>query len=77
MQHIIYDISKMSETFVQIVGSIQSQIHEVSDEPDDMNSQDVLEKARQTEETTKVMTDLVDQNSEKAVVISGVVNRFS
>lgn len=79
MQHIISDISSASESFVNIVMNIQTQIQEVSDMPDGktVNSQDVLEKARQTEETTEAMTALVNRNNDNAAAISGIVNRFS
>lgn len=79
MQHIISDISSASDSFVNIVQNIQMQIQEVSNMPDGktVNSQDVLEKARQTEETTEAMTALVSRNNENAAAISGIVNRFS
>ena len=79
MQHIISDISSASDSFVNIVQNIQTQIQEVSDMPDGktVNSQDVLKKARQTEETTEAMTALVSRNNENAAAISGIVNRFS
>ena len=65
--------------FGDIVQNIQTQIREVSDVPEDqsMKSQDILEKARQTEETTEAMTELVSRNIENANAISGIVERFS
>ena len=79
MQYIISDIAEASETFVETVHSIQAQIREVSDVPDDQSiqSRDVLDKARQTEETSEAMTVIVSQNRENANAISGIVNRFS
>lgn len=79
IQHIISDISEASGIFVDTVQNIQEQIREVSDVPDAQNisSQDVLDKARQTEETTEAMTVIVSQNKENANAISGIVERFS
>lgn len=79
MQHIISDIAETSEIFSDIVQNIQKQIREVSDVPDDQSvrSQDVLDKARQTEETTKAMVKIVSQNKENANAISGIIERFS
>lgn len=72
-------IAEASETFVDTVHNIQTQIREVSDVPDDQSiqSQDVLDKARQTEETTEEMTVIVSQNRENADAISEIVKRFS
>ena len=42
-----------------------------------IRSEDIIDKARQTEETTKAMTVIVDRNKENANVISGIVKRFS
>lgn len=79
IQLIISDIAGASQTFVDTVQNIQSQIQAVSDVPDSqsVNSQDVLNKAWQTEETTEEMTVIVKQNKENAVAISGIVERFS
>ncbi|MCI5621710.1 MAG: methyl-accepting chemotaxis protein [Lachnospiraceae bacterium] len=79
MQHIISDIAEASGVFVETVQSIQSQIREVSDVPDDQSvrSEDVLEKAVRTEETTEEMTVIVSKNRENANAISGIVGRFS
>lgn len=79
MQHIISDIAETSEIFSDIVQNIQKQIREVSDVPDDQSvrSQDVLDKARQTEETTEAMVKIVSQNKENANAISGIIERFS
>ncbi|MDE6904917.1 MAG: hypothetical protein K2P76_08310 [Lachnospiraceae bacterium] len=79
IQHIISDIAEASGMFGDIVQNIQTQIRKVSDVPEDqsMKSQDILEKARQTEETTEAMTELVSRNIENANAISGIVERFS
>lgn len=79
IQSIISDIAEASGTFVDTVQNIQSQIREVSNVPDSENvrSQDILEKARETEETTEAMTVIVSQNKENANAISGIVKRFS
>lgn len=79
IQHIISDIANASEIFTETVKSIQVQIQEVSDVPDDQSvrSQDVLDKAKQTAETTAVMIEIVDRNKENAKEISGIIERFS
>lgn len=79
IQGIIADIAVASSTFVETVDTIQTQIQSVSDVPGSqaVNSQDILDKARQTEVTTEEMAVIVGQNKENAVAISGIVNRFS
>lgn len=79
LQHTISDIAESSGVFLETVERIQTQIREVSDVPDDQNirSQDVIMKAKQTEETTDAMIVIVNQNIENANAISGIVNRFS
>jgi len=79
IQGIIADIAAASSTFVEIVNTIQTQIQSVSDVPGSqaVNSQDILDKARQTEVIKEEMTVIVGQNKENAVAISGIVNRFS
>ncbi len=79
IQGIISDIAGASSTFVETVETIQTQIQSVSDVPGShtVNSQDILDKARQTKVTTEEMTVIVSQNKKNAVAISGIVNRFS
>ena len=79
MQMIIEDIAEASEVFADTVQSIQAQIREVSNVPDDQSvrSQDILDKARQTEETAEAMTVIVSRNKENADAICGIVERFS
>ena len=79
MQMIISDIAEASEIFAETVQNIQEQIREVSNVPDDQNikSQDILDKARQTEETAEAMNVIVSKNKENANAISGIVGRFS
>ena len=79
IQHIISDVAEASKIFTDTVQNIQSQIREVSDVPgaENISSEDMLEKARQTEETTEAMTVIVDRNKENANAISGIVKRFS
>lgn len=79
MQMIIADIADASETFADTVQNIQAQIREVSNVPDSQNikSQDILDKARQTEETAEAMTVIVSKNKENANAINGIVDRFS
>ncbi len=79
IQRIIADIAEASGIFADTVQNIQSQIREVSDVPgaENISSEDMLDKARQTEETTEAMTVIVDRNKENANAISGIVKRFS
>lgn len=79
MQIIISNIAEASEIFADTVQNIQSQINKVSNAPDAQNisSQDILYKARQTEETVEAMTTIVSKNKENANAISGIVERFS
>lgn len=79
MQKIISDIAEASEIFTNTVQNIQMQIREVSNVPDDQSikSQDILDKARLTEETAESMTVIVSKNKENANAISGIVQRFS
>lgn len=79
IQHIISDIAEASGVFADTVQNIQSQIREVSDVPgaENVSSEDMLDKARQTAETTEAMTVIVDKNKENANEISGIVKRFS
>lgn len=79
IQGIIADIAGASSTFVETVDTIQTQIQSVSHVPGSqtVNSQDILDKAHQTEVTTEGMAVIVDQNKENAVAISGIVSRFS
>ncbi|MSS64796.1 hypothetical protein [Velocimicrobium porci] len=76
---IISDIAEASEIFGGTVQNIQAQIREVSNVPDAQNirSQDILDKARQTEETAESMNSIVSKNRENANEISGIVGRFS
>lgn len=79
MQHIISDVAEASGMFEDIVQNIQTQIREVSDVPESksIKSQDILDKARQIEETTEAMAGLVNRNIENANAITGIVERFS
>lgn len=79
IQLIISDIADASGIFADTVQNIQSQIREVANVPDSQSvrSQDILDKARQTEETTEAMTAIVSKNKENATAISGIIKRFS
>ena len=79
IQVIISEIAEESETFVNTVQNIQNQIHAISDVPDSdhISSQDILEKARQTEETTQEMSVIVNHNKENALEINNIIERFS
>ncbi len=79
MQMIISDIAQASEIFAQTVQNIQTQIRDVSNVPDTQNikSQDIVDKAKKTEETAEAMTVIVSKNKENANAISGIVDLFS
>lgn len=79
MQMIISDIAEVSQIFTNAVQNIQSQIREVSNVPETQNikSQDILDKAKQTEETAEAMNVIVNKNKENANAINGIVELFS
>ena len=79
MQMIISDIAEVSQIFTNAVQNIQSQIREVSNVPETQNikSQDILDKAKQTEETAEAMNVIVNKNKENANAINGIVKLFS
>ena len=79
IQHTIADIEDASKIFTDTVQKIQAQIRGVSDVPgrESVRSEDMIDKARQTEETTRAMTVIVDRNKENANAIGGIVKRFS
>lgn len=79
IQNIISDIAGASDSFVNTVNTIQEQIRQVSDVPntDSIDSQVILSKAKETEETTLSMTVIVNQNKENANAISGIIQKFS
>ena len=54
------------------------EITAVSYNPDQeqTDSQTIIEKAKQTEETTRQMTKIVSDNKENAMAISQIVQRF-
>lgn len=79
MQQIIAEIAEASGVFSATVQKIQKQIDGVSNVPDSENvkSQDIMDKVRQTEETTEEMTHIVNRNKDNAEAISEIVERFS
>lgn len=79
IQGIITDISDASTVFGETVEKIKTQIGQVSNAPesDMISSDEILSKARQTEETTEAMTKIVIENEENATAISNIVNKFS
>ncbi len=79
IQVIISEIAEGAGIFVNTVQNIQSQINSISDVPDSDNisSQDILDKAKQTEETTQEMSVIVNHNKENALEINNIVERFS
>lgn len=79
MQQIIAEIAEVSGVFSATVQKIQKQIDGVSNVPDSENvkSQDIMDKVRQTEETTEEMAHIVNRNKDNAEAISEIVERFS
>ena len=79
IQVIISEIAEGAGIFVNTVQNIQSQINSISDVPDSdhISSQDILDKAKQTEETTQEMSVIVNHNKENALEINNIVERFS
>ena len=78
IKNIISEISQISGSFVNAVDTIEKEITAVSDNPDSeqTDSQTIIEKAKQTEETTRQMTKIVSDNKENAMAISQIVQRF-
>ena len=78
IKNIISEISQISGSFVNAVDTIEKEITAVSDNPDSeqTDSQTIIEKAKQTEETTRQMTKKVSDNKENAMAISQIVQRF-
>lgn len=78
IKNIISEISQISCSFVNAVDTIEKEITAVSDNPDSeqTDSQTIIEKAKQTEETTRQMTKIVSDNKENAMAISQIVQRF-
>lgn len=79
VQDIIVDISKYSNTFVQSVSDIQSQIDTVQNHSieNNVSTKDILAKVEQTRKTTEDLSDIVSVNKENAMSIHQIVNRFS
>ena len=79
MQHIISDIAASSNVFSTSVNSIQQYIRNVSDVPENKNisSEDILAKAKQTEETAEAIANIVEKNKENANAISSIVMQFN
>lgn len=79
MQQIIAEIAKVSGVFSGTVQKIRTQIDAVSNVPEsqDVKSEDIMNKVRQTEETTEEMTHIVNRNKDNAEAIHEIVERFS
>ena len=78
MQHIISDIAASSNVFSASVNSIRQYIRNVSDVPENKNisSEDILAKAKQTEETAESIANIVEKNKENANSITSIVKQF-
>ena len=79
LQIIISNIADASQTFVDTVNTIQTQIRKVSDVPteDSIQSEDIIEKSKQTQDTTEAMTMIITKNRENANSINHIVDQFS
>ena len=79
IKSIIADIDHSSKEFVDAVQNIHEQISAVQDVPDEhaVSSQEVLAKAKQTEQITEEMSVMVNKNKENAVAIQEIVELFS
>lgn len=75
----ITEIDQASCVFANAVTEIHNQIAKVQNVPDEgsVRSEDVLEKATQTTQTTEEMAVIVSQNKENAVSIKAIVDKFS
>jgi len=76
---IISDIANSAGIFGESVENIQNQIIAVSSLPgaDTVDSNHIIEKAKETEEISEVMIEMVDKNKDNADAISDIVSRFS
>ncbi len=79
IQMIISEIDRSATTFVGAVETIHTQISEVQNVPDEhaVSSEEVIQKAEQTTQTTEEMAVIVNKNKENAVSIHEIVERFS
>lgn len=79
VQKIIAEIAESSGIFAETVLNIQTQIRAVSDTPEKqtVDTSQVLEKTKKTEEMTEQMTKIVNENRKNAKAISQIVERFS
>ena len=79
IQEIIANISEASKIFSSTVQNIHSQIQNVSHMPsdDNINIQDIIDKANLTSETAESMSVIVNKNTENANEIVNIINRFS
>lgn len=60
------------------MNSIRQYIRNVSDVPENKNisSEDILAKAKQTEETAETIANIVEKNKENANSITSIVKQF-
>ena len=79
IQATIAEIDQASNVFVNAVTEIHNQIADVQNVPDEgsIRSEDVLAKATQTTKTTEEMSVIVSQNTENAISIKEIVDKFS
>ncbi len=79
IKNIITEISDSSGVFVDSVQNIQNQIADVSLTPgsESVDSETIIDKAKQTEEIAETMTQMVKENKDNALSINGIVNQFS
>ena len=79
IKEIIEDMSECSDTFVQAVSDIQSQIDNALDNSsgEHISTEEMLNKVEQTKKTSKDMADIVIENEQNAASIRDIVNKFS
>lgn len=79
IRYIIQDIDHSSGIFSDAVTDIKNRIDMVQSVPEDraIDSEDVLKRLEQTEQTTQELADTVGQNKKNAVAIQEIVEKFS
>ena len=79
IKEIIGEMSECSDTFVQAVSDIQSQIDNALDNSsgENISTEEMLDKVEQTKKSTKDMADIVKVNEQNAASIRDIVNQFT
>lgn len=79
IRFVIQDIDNSSSVFSNAVTDIKNRIDTVQSVPEEstIDSEDVLKRVEQTEQTTQELADIVGQNKKNAAAIQEIVERFS